>query len=98
MQKHIFIRSTKLALLLLKEQFKEPTAILWTIISPSLLFILSTMQTTLKKILTLITWRAAHGFTVTLLQALASSDSHFTLSVDERADSSAPSYIPAHQK
>lgn len=40
MQKHIFIRSTKLALLLLKEQFKEPTAILWTIISPSLLFYL----------------------------------------------------------
>lgn len=40
MHSHIFRRSAKLAYLFLKEQFKEPTAILWTIISPSLLFYL----------------------------------------------------------
>lgn len=40
MRSHINRRSAILACLFLKEQFKEPTAILWTIISPSLLFYL----------------------------------------------------------
>ncbi|WP_458127995.1 ABC transporter permease [Pseudomonas sp. Z2-11] len=40
MRNHIYLRSAILARLFLKEQLKEPTAILWTIISPSLLFYL----------------------------------------------------------
>lgn len=40
MQRHIIYRSAKLAILFLKEQFKEPTALLWTIISPSLFYYL----------------------------------------------------------
>lgn len=40
MRSHIYRRSATLAFLFLKEQFKEPTAVLWTIISPSLLFYL----------------------------------------------------------
>ncbi|ROM69484.1 ABC transporter permease [Pseudomonas brassicacearum] len=40
MKRHIIYRSAKLAILFLKEQFKEPTAILWTIISPCLFYYL----------------------------------------------------------
>lgn len=40
MKRHIVYRSIKLTILFLKEQFKEPTAILWTIISPSLFYYL----------------------------------------------------------
>ncbi|MGN8277586.1 ABC transporter permease [Pseudomonas sp. SMN5] len=40
MQQDIIFRSAKLAILFLKEQFKEPTALLWTIISPSLFYYL----------------------------------------------------------